>query len=160
VICRAVCIWKRVCGNEWELVLRHGFRGVREKPGRSLTAEYARKRAEVVRRKHARGSASLHHVWKCVMWRKRERAYGGCLGVKCRRRTWYTAKSPDEACAAITVGDVRMGKPGPCQSGSSRKRREPGELKHLSSPRKREDSASSGERKRRSPNRRTCRAGL
>ena len=29
--------------------------------------------------------------------------------------------------------------------------REPGELKHLSSPRKRKDSASSGERKRRSP---------
>ena len=31
--------------------------------------------------------------------------------------------------------------------------REPGELKHLSNPRKRKDSASSGERKRSSPNR-------
>ena len=38
--------------------------------------------------------------------------------------------------------------------------REPGELKHLSSPRKREDSASSGERKRSSPNRRQTTAGL
>ena len=39
-------------------------------------------------------------------------------------------------------------------------RREPGEVKHLSTPRKREDSASSGERKWRSPNRRPRTAGL
>ena len=39
------------------------------------------------------------------------------------------------------------------KSGTSRKRREPGEVKHLSTLRKRNDSASSGERKRRSPNR-------
>ena len=38
-------------------------------------------------------------------------------------------------------------------------KREPGELKHLSTPRKRKDSASSGERKRRSPNRRLRAAG-
>ena len=46
-----------------------------------------------------------------------------------------------------------MGKPTPSHIGVHRKVREPGELKHLSSPRKREDSVSSGERTRRSPNR-------
>jgi hypothetical protein len=46
-----------------------------------------------------------------------------------------------------------MGKPTPSHVGVLLREREPGELKHLSSPRKREDSASSGERKRRSPNR-------
>ena len=45
-----------------------------------------------------------------------------------------------------------MGKPDAGKAASLREEREPGELKHLSSPRKREDSASSGERKRRSPN--------
>jgi hypothetical protein len=45
-----------------------------------------------------------------------------------------------------------MGKPGWVHAQSPRKRREPGELKHLSNPRKRKDSASSGERKRSSPN--------
>ena len=44
----------------------------------------------------------------------------------------------------------------PCQPQGG----EPGELKHLSSPRKREDSASSGERKRSSLNRCTSTAGL
>jgi len=47
-----------------------------------------------------------------------------------------------------------MGKPDAGQTASSaRSGGEPGELKHLSTRRKREDSASSGERKRRSPNR-------
>ena len=53
-----------------------------------------------------------------------------------------------------------MGKPGGGRTPSSRKGGELGELKHLSNPRKREDSASSGERKRSSPNRRTCSSGL
>ena len=39
-------------------------------------------------------------------------------------------------------------------------RGEPGELKHLSTRRKRNDSLSSGERKGRSLNRPACRAGL
>ena len=47
----------------------------------------------------------------------------------------------------------------PCQPDASRGG-EPGELKHLISPRKRKDSASSGERKRKSLNRCTCTAGL
>ena len=45
-------------------------------------------------------------------WQKRIRAHGECLGVKCRRRTWYTAKSSDEVCTTARVGGVRMGKPG------------------------------------------------
>ena len=53
-----------------------------------------------------------------------------------------------------------MGKPGGGHAPSPREGREPGELKHLSSPRKREDSASSGERKRISPNRCQKAAGL
>eukprot|EP01024_Parvocaulis_polyphysoides_P053027 TRINITY_DN526_c0_g1_i1.p3 TRINITY_DN526_c0_g1~~TRINITY_DN526_c0_g1_i1.p3 ORF type:complete len:110 (+),score=3.38 TRINITY_DN526_c0_g1_i1:156-485(+) len=53
-----------------------------------------------------------------------------------------------------------MGKPVGGQTPSSRKGREPPELKHLSRARKREDSASSGERKRRSPNQLLRRLGL
>jgi hypothetical protein len=53
-----------------------------------------------------------------------------------------------------------MGKPGLAQPRSPRKRREPGELKHLSNPRKRKDSASSGERKRSSPNPDPCGRGV
>ena len=34
-----------------------------------------------------KGKTSPYHVEKL------ERAYGGCLGAKCRRRTWVTAKS-------------------------------------------------------------------
>jgi hypothetical protein len=57
-------------------------------------------------------------------------------------------------------GDVRMGKPGGGDAPSSRKRSQPGELKHLSTRRKRNqkrDSVSSGERKRKSPNREALR---
>jgi hypothetical protein len=46
-----------------------------------------------------------------ITWRKLQRAYGGCLGVKRRRRTWNTAKSLGEPCAGAISGDVRMGKP-------------------------------------------------
>ncbi len=58
-----------------------------------------------------------------ITWMKLQRAYGGCLGVKRRRRTWNTAKSLGEPCAGAISGDVRMGKPtGPSQdeSGISR----------------------------------------
>ena len=58
------------------------------------------------------------------------------------------------------AGDVRMGKPAQRELSTTGRWGEPGELKHLSSLRKREDSASSGERKRRSPNRLLRRAGL
>jgi hypothetical protein len=46
-----------------------------------------------------------------ITWRKLLRAYGGCLGVKRRRRTWNTAISLGEPCAGAISGDVRMGKP-------------------------------------------------
>jgi hypothetical protein len=46
------------------------------------------------------------------------------------------------------------------KSGTSRKGGEPGEVKHLSTLRKRNDSASSGERKRSSPNRELRLPGL
>ena len=39
------------------------------------------------------------------------RAYGGCLGAKCRRRTWDTAISPGKPCTGVISGDFRMGKP-------------------------------------------------
>ena len=127
----------------------------------TLTAEYMQAgKTHRERRECGRESAgiSVSHV------EKRLRAYRGCLGVKCRRRTWYTAKSSGEPCAGARAGDVRMGKPGAGHAASPgavmAPRREPGELKHLSTSRKREYSASSGERKRRSPNRRTCMAGL
>ena len=61
-------------------------------------------------------------------------------------------KAPTSRVQTLSVGDVRMGKPGQLHVWSPRKGREPGELKHLSNPRKRKDSASSGERKRSSPN--------
>ena len=52
----------------------------------------------------------------------------------------------------MVVEGVRMGKPVGVYAPSSRKGGEPFELKHLSRTRKRDDSASSGERKRISPN--------
>ena len=95
---------------------------------------------------------------------KRIRVYSGCLGITCRRRTCYTAKSFDEVYKTVRVGDIRMGKPVGDQTPSSYvvrgMGREPSELKHLSRTRKREDSASSGERKRSSPNQALRRLGL
>ena len=61
---------------------------------------------------------------------------------------------------AQAARDIRMGKPSARKVALSREGREPGELKHLSNPRKREDSASSGERKWRSLNRPSNRLGL
>ena len=91
-----------------------------------------------------------------IGWQKRIRAHGECLGVICRRRTWYTAKSSDEVCTTAKVRDIRMGKPVRGHTLSLLREREPGELKHLSTRRKREHSASSGERKRSSPNQSAC----
>ena len=69
-------------------------------------------------------------------------------------------KAPVRRVQPQAAGDSRMGKPGRGHTLSLREEREPGELKHLSSPRKREDSASSGERKRKSLNQRTRAVGL
>ena len=60
-------------------------------------------------------------------------------------------------------GETCMSKPHATCTESIGAGREPGELKHLSSRRKRKktiDSVSSGERKRKSPNRRACMSGF
>ena len=60
-------------------------------------------------------------------------------------------------------GETYMSNPHVTYDESIVIRREPGELKHLSSRRKRKkifDSVSSGERKRKSPNRRACMSGF
>ena len=88
---------------------------------------------------------------------KIERAFGGCLGVKGRRKAWYTAKSLGEPCAGEDPGIPEWGNPPGVKAqvldteyiGIQGER---GELKHLSTRRKREYSLSSGERKGRSPN--------
>ncbi len=109
---------------------------------------------------NARTSISPHHMLDKLL-----RAHGGCLGTQCRRRTWYTAQSSGEVCATVRAGDVRMGKPAwghahACGAEYIGVAGEPGELKHLSTRRKRDDSLSSGERKGSSLNRPACRPGL
>ena len=49
---------------------------------------------------------------------KRIRVHRGCLGISCRGRTCYTAKSFDEVYKTARVGDVRMGKPVAVQAAS------------------------------------------
>ena len=99
-----------------------------------------------------KASISPHHVEKLL------RAYGECLGVKCRWRTWDTAISLGELWTSDISGDVRIGKP----AGANHQHhalnkigawREPWELKHLSTMRKRNYSPSSGERTGNSLNR-------
>ena len=88
---------------------------------------------------------------------KIERAFGGCLGVKGRRKAWYTAKRLGEPCAGEDPGIPEWGNPPGVKAqvldteyiGIQGER---GELKHLSTRRKREYSPSSGERKGNSPN--------
>ena len=50
-------------------------------------------------------SISPHHGEKLL------RAYGGCLGAKCRRRTWDTAKSLGEPCTGDDPGMSEWGNP-------------------------------------------------
>ena len=65
----------------------------------------------------------------------------------------HAAKCPGEALAAGDPGISEWGNPPGARPGTRRDAgRAPGELKHLSTPRKREDSLSSGERTGRSPN--------
>ncbi len=66
----------------------------------------------------------------------------------------HAAKCPGEALAAGDPEVSEWGNPSPAMVIHIRMdARAPGELKHLSTPRKREDSRSSGERTGRSPNR-------
>ena len=80
----------------------------------------------------------------------------------------HAAKRPGEALAAWDPGLSEWGNPPGARPGTAPAgaRGAPGELKHLSTPRRREDSPSSGERTGRSPNRRggtgcrRCRGGV
>ncbi len=81
--------------------------------------------------------------------------------MPCRRRTWASRARPRGAAARLRAEDVRMGEPDQRPAGHRlvnqiARRGAPGELKHLSTPRKREHSRSSGERTGSSPN--PCRA--
>jgi hypothetical protein len=66
----------------------------------------------------------------------------------------HAAKCPGEALAACNPGVSEWGNPPGARPGTygGIRERAPGELKHLSTPRNREDSLSSGERTGRSPN--------
>ena len=77
------------------------------------------------------------------------RAHGECLGACGRRRTWQAAKSCGEVQATVDPQMSEWGNPAGCRAQSPRKRRSPGEVKHLSSRRRRNrrDALSSGERK-------------
>ena len=94
-----------------------------------------RKRSEVERRRVRPGQAG----WGCMA--KRTSAHGGCLGGKRRRRAHEPAKSCGEPANRLRSADARMGEPGlrsrSPQAESIGLRGEPGELKHLSTPRKR-----------------------
>jgi len=91
---------------------------------------------------------------------KLQRVCGGCLGAKRRRRTWGSCEKLGRAATKRGPRDLLTGKPGEGHASSSLTESigeggRPGELKHLSTPRKRKkaiDCVSSGERKRKSPN--------
>jgi len=74
------------------------------------------------------------------------RACGGCLGSRRRRRTWVAAISYGEPLTRLRSVDLRMGKPVAGNTASSCDESivagsEPGEVKHLSTRRKRKQSA-------------------
>ena len=81
------------------------------------------------------------------------RAQGGCLGDGGRGRTRPRGEMPGGGAGSLRSQGIRMGQPGgrtahhPAKAG-----REPREVKHLSTARRRDDSLSSGERTGRSPN--------
>ena len=95
------------------------------------------------------------HPWEGVEVRgKVASAGGGCLGADGRGRAWYAAKSCGEARAAVDPQVPEWSNPLGVmpQHPALIAGREPGELKHLSTPRNRNNSPSSGERTGRSPN--------
>jgi len=67
---------------------------------------------------------------------KQESAHGGCLGTSRRRRTWQAAKSFGELQASKDPEMSEWGNPAGAVP-SSREGSQPGELKHLSTRRKR-----------------------
>jgi hypothetical protein len=77
---------------------------------------------------------------------KLQRACGGCLGSRRRRRTWVAAISYGEPLTRLRSVDFRMGKPTAGNAAVSLGEyiavgSEPGEVKHLSTRRKRKQTA-------------------
>jgi len=77
---------------------------------------------------------------------KLQRACGGCLGSRRRRRTWVAAISYGEPLTRLRSVDFRMGKPTAGNAAVSLDEfivvgSEPGEAKHLSTRRKRKQTA-------------------
>jgi len=74
------------------------------------------------------------------------RVCGGCLGSRRRRRTWVAAISHGEPPTRLRSVDVRMGKPSAGNAAVTYDefivvRGKPGEVKHLSTRRKRKQAA-------------------
>ena len=73
--------------------------------------------------------------------RKVSWAHGGCLGIGSRRRARQAAIGPGEAQTALDPGIPEWGNPaavmGGYRVGDHPSRGQPGELKHLSTPRRR-----------------------
>ena len=99
---------------------------------------------------------------------KRIRAHDGCLGIGRRRRTRKTAISPGEPSAGVDPGVSEWGNPATLV-GRRRRANEIARRDHTGGSetsqypeerKSRRDCASSGERRRRSPNRTACRPGL
>ena len=93
---------------------------------------------------------------------KEIRADGGCLGFRRRRRTRQAAKMHGEPQAGTDPCVSEWGNPAGRSPVTGESRGERGELKHLSTRRRRKktiDCRSSGERTGRSPNRR-CRGSV
>jgi hypothetical protein len=106
---------------------------------------------------------SHHHEYQGTTRRIASKAHGGCLGVWGRRRTWPRDETPWGAAGKRRSKGIRMGQPGGGDTPSRHAEsigmsREPGELKHLSTLRKREYSRSSGERNGSSLNQQRVRA--
>ena len=93
------------------------------------------------------GEEAAGQAIKCARWMPRHRP---------AKKDVASCDKLRGAASKLRSGDFRMGKPGGGDAPSSRKGGQPGELKHLSTRRKRNqrrDSLSSGERKGKSPNR-------
>jgi hypothetical protein len=94
----------------------------------------------------------------CWMETKRRNPHDGrmvdALALAADEGRGHAAKCPGEALAASDPGISEWGNPPGARPGTlgAIPKRAPGELKHLSTPRNREDSLSSGERTGRSPN--------
>ena len=94
--------------------------------------------------------------------KQKRRADGGCLGFRRRRRTRQAAKMHGEPQAGTDPCVSEWGNPAGRSPVTGESRGERGELKHLSTRRRRKktiDCRSSGERTGKSPNR-SCRGSV